>query len=184
MTCEDLRKTRGRGIVVAVNSMVFMAPFADILYAADSGWWREYRAKLKACPFNGRRVSVSKPAKNYGASEILPVGPVNAKGLGRGIINRGGNSGYQAINLAFNEGAKEIVLLGFDMAHTFGKRHCHDNHPQGMGNAEGVDHWLRQFPQLAADLEVEGVRVVNCTRYSRLKCFPRMSIEDLLNESG
>lgn len=159
-----------------------MFPWADIMYAADANFWKYNQEVVQN--FNGRKISITARSMNYGAREIWPASDNEAKGLGRALIHRGLNSGYQAINLAYLLGAKTIVLLGYDMAHTFGRRHCHADHPHPLGNAEGVDAWLPRFDQLAADLLSVGVSVVNCTRYSRLKCFPRLTIERFLDDHG
>lgn len=182
MTYADAKMCRGRGVVCVINSVIFMVPWADVLYAADSPWWKINGRRIR--DFEGRRVSVSPSARNYGAREIYRAADDDARGLGRGVIHRGGNSGYQAINLAYLEGAKEIVLLGFDMGHTFGRIHCHEDHPPPLGNAEGVENWIPRFDQLASDLIAAGVSVVNCTRYSRLKCFRRQRLEDYLDDDG
>ena len=177
-----LLRARFRGTVCAVNSSVFTVPWCHVLYACDWQWWQVYRQKLKAIEYAGRRVSVRPKSKSYGAREVYPIECAKLPGLGRTAIRQGGNSGYQAINLAFLDGAREIVLLGFDMGHTFGRKHHHEDHPAPLDNASGVDVWLPRFDQLAKDLQSEGVRVVNCTRFTRLECFPRMTLEDYLDD--
>lgn len=97
-----------------------------------------------------------------------------------GLIHTGQNSGYQAINLAFLFGARKIVLVGFDMQHTGGRHHWFGNHPLGMRNACGVDDWKKNFPKLAADLQAQGVDVVNCSEETALTCFRRSSLEQEL----
>lgn len=93
------------------------------------------------------------------------------------MIHEGGNSGYQAINLAFHTGAKRIVLLGFDMQRTDGKAHWFGNHPGNMQVPSPYADWLHKFEQLAADLKVQGVEVLNCTRETALTCFERVSLD-------
>lgn len=178
----DVQRVRGLGTVCAVNRMVFMAPWADVLYAADPPWWELHRPRLKQIQFSGRKVCIKPRAKSYGATEIYPAESAKLEGLGRTAIRQGGNSGYQAINLAYLDGATEIVLLGFDCGYTYGKRHVHEDYPHPFNNAGGVDHWLPRFKYLADDLRSEGVRVVNCTRETRLECFERMTLEDYLHE--
>ena len=181
---QDIRSLRKyfRGTVCAVNSSVFAVPWCHVLYAADPEWWRAYRASLQLAQYKGRRVSIRPASRSYGAREVYPVECASKTGLGKAAIRQGGNSGYQAINLAYLEGAREIVLLGFDCGWTFGKRHHHRDHPAGLGNACGVDTWLPRFNALARDLVRAGVRVVNCTRYTRLTCFDRTRLEDYLRE--
>lgn len=97
-----------------------------------------------------------------------------------GILASGGNSGYQAVNLAYMFGARRIILLGFDMQHTGGRRHFHADYPAGMGNAEPVAAWRDRFGRLATALHVRGVEVVNATRQTALTCFPRSDLDEVL----
>jgi hypothetical protein len=100
------------------------------------------------------------------------------EGLGREkAIHWGANSGYQAINLAYLWGATRILLLGYDCKTINGKAHWFGQHPQGLNRNQPLDEWKRNFPQLAADLEAEGVEVINCSPDTALDCFERMDID-------
>lgn len=95
------------------------------------------------------------------------------QGLGRDCIHFGGNSGYQAINLAYLWGANRIILLGFDMRRVDNRAHWFGDHPRAKGfhNPVAFEHWIRMFDGLARDLKREGVEVINCTPGSALRCF-------------
>lgn len=96
------------------------------------------------------------------------------------VVHHGRNSGYQALNLAYHLGASKIVLIGYDMQTDGAKVHWHGDHPKGLQNARTIDRWAGYFPALAADLEQEGVEVVNCTIKTALDCFPRADLRDVL----
>ena len=102
------------------------------------------------------------------------------KGLGKDKIHHGSNSGYQAINLAYLFGAVKIVLLGFDMQRTGGLSHWHGNHPAAINRDLPVTTFLKKFPDLARDLEAEGVEVINATRETALECFKKVDLEEAL----
>lgn len=106
----------------------------------------------------------------------------HADGLGRDAIHYGGNSGYQAINLAYLLGAARIVLLGYDMGKTGGKSHWHGDHPGDLNQQLPIHLWLSKFPTLADDLKREGVSVANATRETALDCFDRLSLEQALKQ--
>lgn len=179
LIARDVRKVRGRGTVCVVNSSWKMAPWANVLYASDWHWWRQHRVALRS--FAGRKVSNRQRSLSFGAEEVVPASFCKeAEGLGISRINWGGNSGYQAINLAYLEGATEIALLGFDMQYTYGQKHWHEDHVRCAGNADNVEEWVPRFDALAADLDRLGVRVVNCTRHTALKCFEQMTIDQYL----
>ncbi|MFV1983009.1 MAG: hypothetical protein ACC657_05650 [Thiohalomonadales bacterium] len=86
-------------------------------------------------------------------------------------VSGGGNSGYQAVNLAYILGAKTILLLGFDMFgdHYFGK------HPKTLVNGSPFDMFIKSFESITKDIEI-----INCTRKTALNCFPKMSLESVL----
>lgn len=171
----DIDAVRGRGKVIAINNQVFAAPWADMLYSCDASWWKHYDVQ-----FDGERVSSDVHAKPY-VHSVIP----REAGDGMGVhgVRTGINSGYQAIQIAVWRGAKTIVLLGFDMQHgPNGEHHNHPDHPKHMGNFNrGVpETCAKKFPALAKDVAALGVRVVNCTRVTALKCFERMPLATFL----
>lgn len=92
------------------------------------------------------------------------------------LIYTGGNSGYQAINLAWHFGAARILLLGYDMR----PGHWHGKHPRPLSNYSPYEEWVRRFRLLAGDLDIP---VVNCTPGSALDAFPMASLEMALDQS-
>lgn len=90
------------------------------------------------------------------------------------------NSGHQAIQYAYHKGAARILLIGYDMQHTGGKRHWHADHGGGLSNAEGISGWVRCFTPLAKELALMGVQVVNCSETTALQCFERGALSDHL----
>lgn len=113
------------------------------------------------------------------------MGSVDRPGLGLGdVIHQGGNSGYQALNLLFHFGVSRVALLGFDMGPSpDGKAHWFGQHRAPLGTRQPFDVWLAKFPALAADLARRGVDVINCSRATRLECFPRRSLSEVLDEA-
>jgi len=98
------------------------------------------------------------------------------------VIHQGGNSGYQAINLAYLWEAKTIVLLGLDCSLSpKGDAHWFGQHGEGLTNHQPFQLWQAKFPQLAVDLQAEGVRVINASRQTALTCFERMTLEEAIN---
>jgi uncharacterized Rossmann fold enzyme len=94
-----------------------------------------------------------------------------------------GNSGAAAISLAAYCRAKRAILLGFDVQHTGGKTHWHGAHPSNLGDARSVAKWHVRFAQCSDYVKRRGLVVVNATRETALKCFPRADLESLLCES-
>lgn len=173
---------RGDCYVIAVNNTWRLAPWADVLYAGDFLWWKTHctstegsRAK-RDCHFE-RWTQDAGAAERFGIKRIKGV---NRPGLGEQCIHTGGNSGYQAINLAYLWKVKKIILLGFTMREIDGKKHWHPDHPKPLVQQILPDEWRHKMGPLAKDLEARGVEVVNCDPLSALTCFRMSTIEQEL----
>jgi hypothetical protein len=162
--CEKIKNWReqkaDRGVIV-VNRLFEWCPWADLLYAMDSDFWRRYLMDVLAT-FDGALVSA-----------VYTHPGVHAIQLGHPE-----NSGAGAIALAHHLGAKKIVLVGYDASWRGEKRHCHDDYPKGMGNAGSVDKWPAHFEKLSKS--IESAQIINCSRESALSCFPRAPLETVL----
>ena len=173
---SDCDALRDRGTGVAVNCGVFFAPWCDYLFACDAVWWRYYGPR--ASWFKGHRVS-----RTYRSASV-------EQWRGKGWPRTGGNSGHMAIQYAVDQGAKNVALLGFDQQKTEGKAHNHADHPMksdsgqrtNMSNAGGIAAWPRLMAKTAIDLKRRDVNVVNLSRETALRCFPRMSFEQFLEK--
>lgn len=98
-----------------------------------------------------------------------------------GVIGGGGNSGFQAVNLAAQFGVREIILVGFDM-HLGDGVHWHGRHPPGLNNprASTVARWRERLDAQAARLARLGITVLNASPTSALTAFPKTTLEAAL----
>lgn len=181
LTPEVAAKCRGYP-AIAVNDAYRLLTFADVLYAGDGEWWKVH----KGCPdFYGEKwtcLSYPRELKRALAYHYhLQLAPGH-KGEGFSLepshIHWGRSSGAQAINLAILWGARPIILVGFDMNgdHFFGK------HPPPLKRTrdyQGFIEWLRQ----AARLLPPDIVILNATPGSSMGCFPKVNLEEALNES-
>lgn len=157
--------------VMAVNCTFRLVPWARCLYAGDLQWWERYGAE--AADFAGEKWTRDESAAiRY---RLRYVRRRDGRGLcrERGAVNSGGNSGYQAVNLAYHFGATQIVLLGFDMHRQKGGHWHGEHHGMLSAPAQHIAVWRREFGALAHDLKAAGVNVVNATEGSALNCFPK-----------
>lgn len=163
--------------VIAVNTSFRRAPWADVLYACDAPWWKLYIDEVRGC-FAGQLWTQDEQAVQ--AHGINRVQSLRLPGLGKraGTIHQGGNSGYQAINIACQAGAARIILLGFDHHGT----HWHGPYTNGLPNPSPhlMAMWLRDAAPLAADLSAAGVEVLNCSPGTALTCFPITNLSEAL----
>lgn len=177
--CEAVRRWRGGARrVIAINNTFRKAPWADVLYACDEPWWLVHHVDVKQM-FHGEQWSQDERAIRFGG--IKHIESQRLPGLGKrpGIIHQGGNGGYQAINLAYQAGARRIILLGFDMKGT----HWHGKHV-GLPNTPDwlFERWKENFVVLAKDLKEEGVEVINCSPGTALQAFEKQELAPVLGE--
>lgn len=184
---QEVASLRGRLPVLAIKENYDLAPWADVVYGCDAAWWKN-RNGLKT--YHGLKVSATLDLRlyfkdlNYVTLEkhddrirLDPLGTVGA----------GGNSGFQAVNLAVQFGATRLLLIGFDMNH-----HTRQPHWYGRNNGPGrtnpdhnnYDRWRRAFTQSTPILEKAGVEVVNASPMSALTCFRHQGTKETLEKWG
>lgn len=94
-----------------------------------------------------------------------------------GTIGFGGNSGFQAINLAVQFGCRTIILVGYDM-HDRAGLHWHGEHGCNLNNpsAKSLSRWRQAIDAQGIALKRMGVRVINASPDSALTAFPKMTL--------
>jgi hypothetical protein len=173
---------RNRIHVIAVNESYKLAPWAEVLYACEFAWWNLHKGLDE---FAGLKVAFDAIACNHypalkrvyienkAGDEMLFDRP--------GYIGAGGNSGFQATNLAAQFGAAGIILIGIDCNLEHGE-HWHGRHPYHMNNPapSNVKRWRGAFDGAGGKLQALGVDVVNCSPISALKNYPKMTVGEAL----
>lgn len=144
-----------------------MAPWADAIFAMDVDWWSVHISEVNSI-FDGLRFSSNKLPNEYRVAHLAP--PFKAHH----------NSGCGAIALAAQSGARRVLMLGYDCQKTGGKAHWHADY-KNLGNAGSIERWPARFAALAKDCA--GVEIINCSRETALEVFPRMSLEDALEQA-
>lgn len=189
ITREQVDYCRGKVRAIAINNAYELAPWADVLYFCDDKWWSQFGHGKKLVDWNGLIVRLQSGNHDFGDPRIKVMRNIDQRGglaEARDALATGQNSGYQAINLAVHLGAKRILLLGYDMEAPFVngrlKTHWFGDHPGGT-SPHVYDQMLPWFDTLVQPLKERGVEVVNCTGGGRLRCFPRMSIQEALPET-
>lgn len=181
LTPEIAEACRGFS-VIAVNDAYKLLPFAQHLYGADQAWWEQ---RDGAREFSGERWTVrTKGLNNEGCIRRYGLNAVQGErgegfNLRPGRIHLGRNGGFQAVNLAIKFGGDFIIMVGFDMTGT----HFFGPHKEPLRQKAYYQSWIDQFNR-ASKLLPNDIRIVNATPGSALKCFPIMTIEEALNESG
>lgn len=162
---------------ICVNDAYTLVPKADALYGADHRWWALHHEAVRKT-FRGQLWTCEeRAAREFGLQHIaFERGP----GLSErpGVIRTGGvlgNSGAQALNLAYLWGARRLVLIGFDFqgGHFFGR------HPPRWSSAP-LTQLGREMHGMAIDFYRLGVEVLNCSDCSALRYWPITTIEAAL----
>jgi hypothetical protein len=178
LTPEDVNACRDRARVILINDAYRIAPWGDVLYAADSKWWREHQGVPS---FTGPKYSLQPESAIWPDVQVLENTGFDGLELQPTGLRNGLNSGYQAINLAVHLGARRIVLLGYDMrAVCEARSHWFGAHPKKIRGSSPYADFVQKFSYLVEPLAALGIQIVNCSRQSALDCFPRQPLEDTL----
>jgi hypothetical protein len=180
---------RGVARVIAVNSSWRLVPWADMIYATDYAWWKQHHKDLTL--FTGARFAAAgkRIERDFPGVSALNVPPPSDARRStiittpRGLIGSGGNSGFQAINVAIHTNAKRLILVGFDMNLLRGS-HWHGDHTGICKNPQPdlMRKWCEALDAQAAALHAHGVDVVNASPVSALKRYRQSSIKEALEQ--
>ncbi len=191
----DLQICTDRARMIVVNNAWQWKPDADALYACDWQWWAYHAPHVGS--FSGLRVRGSipsteemarlKPSELFRSSQPYGVRCAAKRDAPLQWLSdytaNGGNSGFQAANLAARWGAKRIILVGMDCdgpeSHVKGGA---DGRPgrsvQGKGT---IAAWLAAWRSSAPQFLAAGVDVINASGGSRIACFRKASLVDALD---
>ncbi len=177
----DLSPIKGKARCIAVNTSIQLYPEADILYACDVGWWRQYKELWSS--FKGMKITQDKLARDeFNIHRVICERHHENLVLDRpGFVGWGGNSGFHCINLSIQFYVKKIILVGYDM-HLRSGSHWHGNHPNNMHNPSdaNVARWRRTTDAAAPTIKKLGIEVINTSINSALVNYPKMSLMEAL----
>lgn len=171
--------------MIAINDSWKLFPAADVLYGCDGDWWKAHKGvsefkRLKLT--HDATACVSYPDLNQivvarRQDRILLDEPC--------VVGDGGNSGFQALNLAVQFGAIKIILVGFDMRVDRGI-HWHGKHENGLNNPSdyNLPKWRKTIDGAAQGLREIGVKVINTSPVSALTAYPVMNLREALRCSA
>lgn len=144
-------------VVVVVNNAYQLAPWAHALAAQDHAWWNLHTDALQ---FKGRKFSAN---KIEGVEQVFSD-----------FVKRPSSSGVLALEitrrLCSGNHDVEIELHGFNNSGT----HYFGTHPEPLQNtsSERFGVFEQQIADLGGEMVKAGIRIVNKTPNSALRCFP------------
>lgn len=170
IVADKVRAARIRAIVV--NDTYRLAPWADLLYAADRRWWEANPEA--ATEFAGVKL-VGQSGVFLPGVQVMMRSGTSGFDPNPKFVRTGNNSGYAAVHVAIHAGAARILLCGFDMhgTHWFGS---HTKRGLRNPNPGSFAAWIARF----ADLRGRGAEILNCTPGSKLTAFPFVELDEAL----
>lgn len=172
----------GKAQCIAIKGAWQFVPWADALYGLDLGWWIANQGaagfighKFTPSPRAARVFRLHQTRVKLGARIILdPPGT-----LGCGLKDGGGHSGWQAINLAIQFGARRIVLAAFEMTLAHGARFNGGSAGVAKADAARVERWRAEMDAAADQFAAIDCSVINATPGSALRAYPKADFQDL-----
>lgn len=151
---------------IAVNTTWEKARKCSVIFAGDNKWWIHNHDKID---IDARRISLS-----YNSERMYKAKRFKSK-----VAKKGGyNSGCIAIEYALSQEAERVIMLGFDCSVKNGIHH-HGKHKESPNPNDGkCALWKKQFHNLRA--AYPRAAIVNCSRYTELNMFPKVSLESAL----
>jgi hypothetical protein len=176
---EDVEHCRGKARVIAINDAHRLAPWADVLYAADARWWEHYAGVPE---FGGMKYAMQQKAARWPGVTVLQN--TGERGVERNPcgLRSGRHSGYQAMGLAVHLGASRVILLGYDMQriHGKGRSHWFGDHPKPLAADPPYQTLIDLFETAVEPMQRLGIAVLNCSRETALTVFPRVPLAEAL----
>lgn len=171
------------GEVIGVNDAAVRAPHVDRIVSMDR-LWTEYRwggLTAMKLPTWLRKSAVQnmKVEEHWPALTVFECDNASTEfSTDRKRLN-GTNSGFCALNLAFQMRPARVFLLGFDMNRDkFGRAYWHDPYPwsqTGQTTASRYHLWAGQFKSAAAAFAAASIEVFNVSPQSAIPVFPKMT---------
>lgn len=191
---DQLVPTQLKFITINDSWRILPSWLKAVNYFCDASWWSMQMQKnprsldghtsFHDLIYRGNWITGSNDPMFTDHPQVNVLNLTGQRGLelDRSGLRHGSNSGYQAINLAVNLGAKRIILLGYDMKVTGLRTNWHDEaRPPAHAYSDTIrDSMLPHFPSIIEPLNQVGVEVINATPDSELKCFPMMSLKEAL----
>ena len=178
LTEADLNLCRQSGrIIYVVNDVYKVAPWASILYAADGSWW-DYHEGVP--DFKGEKWSIDGACCARWDLNFIPGTSTKVFAIEEPIAY-GKNSGFQALNLAYLQGHRDVWLLGYDMGHEPDEdKHFFGEHPQKINRTSQYQDWIDHFRKAKPLMDKAGLKVTNMTRKTALDMFERGNLCDFI----
>jgi len=175
----DMVKAAGLPTLVC-NDSYRIAPFADLVYFADSKWWKWHKDKPEWKTFAGEKCTIHSSAFQVDDPQVHVLKNLGHEGLSAdsGGIVTGSHSGYQLVNIATLTQPARVVLLGYDCSRVNGKKHWFGDHPDGT--EPPYEAIRKRYNTMASAAERLKIEILNATPGSKIESFPMVELAGAL----
>jgi hypothetical protein len=167
--------------VIGVNDSFKLGDWIDICFYGDTRWF-DWNVDA-ITKFSGLVICCHPQNK---VDWIKTVDRENGFGINRNpkLVNWNKSSGGAAINLAVHLGAKNIVLIGFDMfMEADGEDNWHKEHKiLNKVKSSPYERMRKAFAEIKHDTDSIGIRIINTSLTSRIEDFEKMPLEEAVGE--
>ena len=175
---ENLDALKGHRLI-AINSSIFTAPFADFLIFGDSRWYFYHRPALDK--MTARMVSTSAVPFGPHVVHMKKVIPPPGFTLARDSLVMERTTLQAAINLAIHLGASRVVTIGADMKlGPNGKTHHHPPHIWAL-RQDRLDQAREQLRLIGKGAKRLGIEIINTSMDSAIDFWPKRPLKDCLD---
>lgn len=171
--------------VIGVNAAFMLGDWIEMVIFGDKKFFNRYHKEL--ADFPGLKISCN---SKFDDKRIRWVRNLKKEKKMTGIADRSDsvcwnkNTGAAAISVAANAGAKQIILLGFDMNtdSKTGAQWWHTVYTKGnlARNKLPFSRHLRSFPDIAKDAKRRGIEILNASPNSAIEVFKKVNVKDVL----
>lgn len=171
---------------IGINAAYLLGDWIDWIFFGDTGFFLKHKIALSEYP--GLKISSTPAVVKFPWVRFLKKDTKKTSGITDNpmAVSWNQNSGAAAISIARHTGAKQIVLLGFDMKLNESKQHWHNVYSSNTRERGKkpvklpFERHLKGFPSIAADAKRMGIEILNASHDSAIDCFERVNIKDLL----
>lgn len=169
---------------------------ADVVLGCNSEFWDYYERDARIYPCDKWTTRPQALENRWEGVNYIEERWIAGLSRDKSRVAAHHGSGPQVVNLAYHYGCKVMLLVGWDMRYG-GKldnksytmpRHYFGEYPASM------QHWPRTGPDgeltgLIKEMETiypeeYGIKIINCTPDSALKCFPMMCLDEAIEKYG
>lgn len=165
--------------VIGINNAYQLGDWIDVMYFMDRPWYNDHKHDL--CIFPNLKVTTLKHCRHIPMPNLkfLHGAYKGSPQEDRSYLSVKAHSGVAAINLAVLLGAKDIVLLGYDMkVDSEGNHNYHNEHTRNIQETTYRKRFIPALEEMVEPLADRGIQVFNASVDSALECWPKVYLDE------